>query len=144
MNDLVSGHVDFFCEQVVSVAEQIAAGTIKAYGVSASERLASLPNVPTAKEAGVNYQMSIWAGIFAPKGTPKQVVDKLAAALNKALDDPSVQEATGRARRIASLQGPATLRDLRSLGEGGELRAAPLFSRPRPETRIENCARPHL
>ncbi len=92
MNDLVGGHVDFFCEQVVSVAEQIAAGTIKAYGVSASERLAPLPDVPTAKEAGVNYQMSIWAGIFAPKGTPKEIVGKLAGALDQALDDPGVKK----------------------------------------------------
>jgi tripartite-type tricarboxylate transporter receptor subunit TctC len=99
LNDLVGGHVDFFCEQVVSVAPQIAAGTIKAYAVSAPERLAALPNVPTAKEAGVNYQMSIWAGIFAPKGTPKAIVDKLAAALDKALDDPDVK------KRVAELGG---------------------------------------
>src|SRR5262249_24693648 len=82
LNDLIGGHVDFFCEQAVSVAPQIAAGTIKAYGVSSSERLAVLPNVPTAKEAGVDYRMSIWAGIFAPKGTPREVIDKLAGALD--------------------------------------------------------------
>jgi tripartite-type tricarboxylate transporter receptor subunit TctC len=92
MNDLVGGHVDFFCEQAVSVAPQIGAGAIKAYAVSSSERLATLPNVPTAKEAGVNYQMSIWAGIFAPKGTPKAAIDKLAAALDKALDDANVKK----------------------------------------------------
>ena len=51
-----------------------------------------MPNVPTAKEAGLNYRMSIWAGIFAPKGTPAPVVDKLAAALDKALDDAGVRE----------------------------------------------------
>lgn len=90
MNDLIGGHVDFFCEQAVSVAEQVRSGTIKAFGVSASDRLAALPEVPSAKDGGVNYLMSIWAGIFAPKGTPKPVVDKLAAALDKALDDPSV------------------------------------------------------
>jgi len=90
MNDLIGGHVDFFCEQAVSVAEQVRSGTIKAFGVSATDRLAALPNVPPAKDGGVNYQMSIWAGIFAPKGTPKPIVDKLAAALDKALDDPSV------------------------------------------------------
>jgi tripartite-type tricarboxylate transporter receptor subunit TctC len=90
MNDLIGGHVDFFCEQAVSVAEQVRSGTIKAFGVSANDRLAALPQVPAAKDGGVNYQMSIWAGIFAPKGTPKDVVDKLAAALDKALDDPSV------------------------------------------------------
>ena len=70
MNDLVGGHVDFFCEQSVSVTEQVKSGAIKAYGISAAQRLASLPDVPTAKEAGINYHMSIWAGIFAPAGTP--------------------------------------------------------------------------
>src|SRR6516164_271716 len=99
LNDLIGGHVDFFCEQVVSVAPQIAAGTIKAYAVSSSERLPTLPGVPTAKEEGLDYQMSIWAGIFAPKGTPKPVVDKLAAALDKALDDPGV------AAKLAELGG---------------------------------------
>jgi tripartite-type tricarboxylate transporter receptor subunit TctC len=58
-----------------------------------------LPNVPTAKEAGTDYEMSIWAGIFAPKGTPKEIVDKLANALDRALDDPGV------AKRLAELGG---------------------------------------
>jgi tripartite-type tricarboxylate transporter receptor subunit TctC len=92
MNDLIGGHVDTFCEQSVSVVQQISGGAIKAYAVSAAERLASLPDVPTAKEAGLDYQMSIWAGIFAPKGTPQPIVDKLAAALDNALDDASVRE----------------------------------------------------
>src|SRR5207237_7610601 len=91
LNDLVGGHVDFFCEQAVSVAPQIAAGTVKAYGVSADKRLPVLPNVPTAKERGLDYRMSIWAGIFAPKSTPKAVVEKLAAALDQALDNPEAQ-----------------------------------------------------
>ncbi len=99
MNDLVGGHVDFFCEQAVSVAQQVASGTIKAYAVSSKERLAALPDVPTAKEVGVNYEMSIWAGIFAPKGTRQDIIDKLAAALDKALDDPAVQ------KRLADLGG---------------------------------------
>ncbi len=92
MNDLIGGHVDFFCEQSVSVSKQAASGVIKAYAVSAAERLAALPNVPTAKEAGFNYLMSIWAGIFAPKGTPAPVVAKLADALDKALDDIDVRK----------------------------------------------------
>jgi tripartite-type tricarboxylate transporter receptor subunit TctC len=92
MNDLIGGHVDTFCEQSVSVAQQVSGGAIKAYAVSATGRLAALPNVPTAKEAGIDYQMSIWAGIFAPKGTPKAVLDKLAGALDKALDDKNVIE----------------------------------------------------
>jgi tripartite-type tricarboxylate transporter receptor subunit TctC len=92
MNDLIGGHVDFFCEQSVSVAEQAKSGAIKAYGVSAAARLASLPDVPTAKEFGVNYLMSIWAGIFAPKDTPAPIVAKLADALDKTLDDESVKQ----------------------------------------------------
>ena len=99
MNDLIGGHVDFLCEQSVSVAEQITAGTVKAYVVSANQRLTALPGIPSAKEVGINYQMSIWAGIFAPKGTPKEVVVKLAAALDKALEDPSVK------KRLAALGG---------------------------------------
>jgi tripartite-type tricarboxylate transporter receptor subunit TctC len=99
INDLIGGHVDFLCEQSVSVAEQIKAGTVRGYVVSANQRLAALPDVPSAKEGGINYQMSIWAGIFAPKGTPKEIVTKLSSALDKALDDPSVR------KRLADLGG---------------------------------------
>jgi tripartite-type tricarboxylate transporter receptor subunit TctC len=95
MNDLIGGHVDTFCEQSVSVSKQVAGGAIKGYAVSANERLAALPDIPTAKEAGVDYQMSIWAGIFAPKGTPAAAVSKLADALDKALDDASVRKRIG-------------------------------------------------
>jgi tripartite-type tricarboxylate transporter receptor subunit TctC len=108
MNDLVGGHVDFFCEQAVSVAPQISSGTVKAYGVSARERLAILPDVPTAKEAGIDYEMSIWAGIFAPKGTPKDVIDRLARALDQALDDPGVK------KRLADLGGSLPTKDERT------------------------------
>jgi tripartite-type tricarboxylate transporter receptor subunit TctC len=108
LNDLIGEHVDFFCEQAVSVAPQIAAGTIKAYGISSSQRLAALPDVPTAKEAGLDYQMSIWAGIFAPKGTPKAIIDKLAFTLDQALDDPGVQS------RIADLGGSLPSKDERT------------------------------
>jgi tripartite-type tricarboxylate transporter receptor subunit TctC len=108
MNDLIAGHVDYLCEQAVSVAGAINGGQVKALAVSANERLASLPAVPTAKEAGLDYQMSIWAGIFAPKGTPKPVVDKLAGALAKALDDPAVQ------KRLADLGGSIPSSDERT------------------------------
>jgi tripartite-type tricarboxylate transporter receptor subunit TctC len=96
LNDLMGGHVDFLCEQSVSVSEQVLANSVKAYAVSARERLAMLPDVPTAKEAGVNYEMSVWAGLFAPKGTPPAVIGKLADALNRALDEPGVREKIAR------------------------------------------------
>jgi tripartite-type tricarboxylate transporter receptor subunit TctC len=95
LNDMIGGHVDFLVEQSVSVSKQVAGGAIKAYGVAAAERLAALPDVPTAKEAGIDYQMSIWAGIFAPRGTPQPIVAKLADALDKALDDASVRKRIG-------------------------------------------------
>ena len=99
MNDLIGGHVDYLCEQAVSVTGQINAGAVKAYAVSGDTRLATLPNVPTAKEAGIDYQMDVWCGIFAPKGTPAAVIKKLSEALDKSLDDASVK------RRIAELGG---------------------------------------
>jgi tripartite-type tricarboxylate transporter receptor subunit TctC len=92
MNDLIGGHVDFFCEQSVSVAGQVRSGAVKGYAVGAAERLPSLPDVPAAKEAGIGYQMNIWAGMFVPHGTPAAVVAKLSGALDKALDDPGVRE----------------------------------------------------
>jgi putative tricarboxylic transport membrane protein len=108
MNDLLGGHVDFLCEQAVSVAGQIASGAVKAYGVSANERLATLPDVPTAAEVGVDYRMSIWAGIFAPKGTARDVIDKLANALDMALDDSDVK------RRLTDLGGSIPTKDERT------------------------------
>jgi tripartite-type tricarboxylate transporter receptor subunit TctC len=92
LNDLIGGHVDFMCEQSVSVAEAVLAGSVKAYAVSSAERLATLPDVPTAKGAGIDYDMSIWAGLFAPIGVPREIVAKLADALDKTLDEPAVQE----------------------------------------------------
>ena len=85
--------------------------------MSSTERLASLPNVPTAKEPGVDYQMSIWAGIFAPKGTPQAIVEKLAAALDKALDDPGCRSGSPT---LAARSRPRTSarREIRRLREG--------------------------
>jgi tripartite-type tricarboxylate transporter receptor subunit TctC len=96
LNDLEGGHVDFMCEQSVSVAEAVLAGSVKAYVISAPERLAMLPKVPTAKQAGINYDMSIWAGLFAPKGVPPEVIARLADALDKALDEPTVRDTLAR------------------------------------------------
>jgi len=91
LNDLLGGHVDYFCEQVVSVAAAVKSGTIKAYGVSSDQSVAALPNVPSAKDAGAPaYQMSIWSAVFAPAGTPKPIVAKLSQALDATLDDPAI------------------------------------------------------
>jgi putative tricarboxylic transport membrane protein len=108
LNDLVGGHVDFMCEQSVSVAESVLAGSVKAFAVSASKRLETLPNVPTAKESGVNYEMSVWAGLFAPKGVSPDIIARLSDALDRALDEDQVRE------RIAQLGGAVPPKDERS------------------------------
>ena len=93
LNDLVSGQVDFMCDQIVSVAEQVRAGSIKAYAVASAERSPALPNVPTTKEAGLpEFQIEAWNGIAGPKGMPKEAVDKLVDALNKALNDEATKK----------------------------------------------------
>ena len=108
MNDLIAGHVDYLCEQAVSVTGAVTGGQVKAFAISATERLPTLAAVPTAKEAGVDYQMSIWAGIFAPKGTPKAVVDRLAVALSEALENPALK------KRLADLGGSIPSSDERT------------------------------
>ena len=93
LNDLVGGQVDYMCDQIVNLVEQINGGAIKAYAIATAERSPVLPNVPTTKEAGMpEYQVSAWNAVFAPKGTPKEIVAKLNAALSAALDDPATRK----------------------------------------------------
>jgi tripartite-type tricarboxylate transporter receptor subunit TctC len=88
LNDLVAGQVDYMCDQIVNLVPQIQAGSIKAYAVALPERSPALPDVPTTKEGGLpDYQVSAWNAIFAPKGTPPEVISKLSGALTKALSD---------------------------------------------------------
>jgi tripartite-type tricarboxylate transporter receptor subunit TctC len=93
LNDLVAGQVDYMCDQIVNLVPQIQAGTIKAYAVGLPERSPALPDVPTTKEAGLpEFQVSAWNAIFAPKGTPKDIVTKLNGALVKALNDEATRK----------------------------------------------------
>lgn len=88
LNDLVAGQVDYMCDQIVNLVPQIQAGSIKAYALAMPERSSALPDIPTTVEAGLpDYQVSAWNAIFAPKGTPPDVVKKLNDALLKALAD---------------------------------------------------------
>jgi putative tricarboxylic transport membrane protein len=85
---LISSQVDYMCDQIVNVVQQVEAGQIKAYAIGTPERSAALPNVPTTKEAGLpEFQAQAWNALFAPKGTPQPILDKLSGALDKALDD---------------------------------------------------------
>ena len=93
LNDLMANTVDFMTDQIVNVAEQIKGGTIKAYAIATPERSPALPDLPTAKEAGLaGYEVSAWNAIFAPKGLPADVKTKLVEALDKALDDPATRK----------------------------------------------------
>jgi tripartite-type tricarboxylate transporter receptor subunit TctC len=93
LNALVGSQVDYMCDQVVNLVPHVTGGTIKALAVGTEERNPALPDVPTSKEAGLPaFKVTAWNAVFAPKDTPKPVVDKLADALDKALDDPAVRK----------------------------------------------------
>jgi tripartite-type tricarboxylate transporter receptor subunit TctC len=93
MTDLLGGQVEVMCDQTTNTVGHIKSGKIKSYAVTTRNRLAVLPDLPTLDESGLkDFEVTIWHGLFAPKGTPKDVVDKLAAALQTALKDPRVVE----------------------------------------------------
>jgi len=97
LTDLIGGQVDLLCDQTTNTTNQIKSGEIKAYATTSGQRLAALPDVPTAKEQGLDIEVAIWHGLYAPKGTPKAIVERLAASLQKALQDETVKN------RFASL-----------------------------------------
>ena len=93
MNALIGSQVDYMCDQIVNAVPQVQGGTIKAYAIGTEQRNPSLPNVPTSKEAGLpDFQASAWNALIAPKGTPKLIMDKLSAALDKSLDDEATRK----------------------------------------------------
>ena len=93
MNDLLGGQVDFMCDQTTNTTGQIKSDRIKVYGVTSKTRVPSLPNVPTMDEAGLsNFEVVVWHGLYAPKGTPKPIIDKLNKALKAALHDATVKQ----------------------------------------------------
>jgi tripartite-type tricarboxylate transporter receptor subunit TctC len=90
MNDLIGGQVDFMCDQSTNTMPQIKSGNVKVYGVTTAARLASLPDLPTLDEQGLKgFELVVWNGLFAPKGTPKPVLDRLVTALQAAVQDPA-------------------------------------------------------
>jgi tripartite-type tricarboxylate transporter receptor subunit TctC len=92
LTDLMGNQVDLICDQTTNTSTQIAAGKIKAYAVTTTKRLTTpaLAKLPTLDEAGVKgFNVTIWHALYAPKGTPKAVLDKVNAALKQALKDPT-------------------------------------------------------
>jgi len=93
MNDLLGGKIDFMCDQTTNTTSQIKAGKIKVYAVTTKNRVPSLPDVPTAQEAGVSgFEVGVWHGLYAPKGTPAPVVQRLNQSLKLALKDATLKQ----------------------------------------------------
>jgi tripartite-type tricarboxylate transporter receptor subunit TctC len=111
MIDLVAGQIDVLCDQATTATPQIQGGTVKAYAVTSAERLESLKEVPSAKEAGLpDFSVTIWNGLYAPKGVAKEVVDKVNAAIGKMVTDPAILErfaATGTRPFPPQMRSPA-------------------------------------
>ncbi len=98
MTDLLGGQVDVLCDQTTQTLQHIQSGAVKLYGVTTRKRIAALPNASTLAEAGLkDFEVMVWHGVYAPKGTPKPVIDKISAALQAALADADVR------RRMAEL-----------------------------------------
>jgi tripartite-type tricarboxylate transporter receptor subunit TctC len=105
LNDLMGGHLDIMCDQTINVLQPAATGLIKAYAATTPQRLKVAPDLPTISESGLpGFQMVVWYGMYAPKGTPKPIIDKLSTALQLALQDPEVKDrlAQSGAETVAS------------------------------------------
>jgi tripartite-type tricarboxylate transporter receptor subunit TctC len=94
LTDVQGGHVDLICDQTSTTAQLIKNDRVKVYGATSLQRLPVLPNVPTLAEQGLsNFEISVWHGLYAPKGTPKPVIDRLSKALQDALVTPPFKQA---------------------------------------------------
>lgn len=106
MTELLGGQIDIMCDQTTNTAEQIKGGTIKAYAVTTPARLDIFPDLPTVTEGGFPaMEVSVWHGLYAPKGTPAEAVDRLSASLQKALADPDI---AAKLAELGTAPSPAT------------------------------------
>jgi len=113
--DLVAGTIDVMCDQSANSLPQVHANTVKAFAVTAPQRIASAPDIPTVDEAGLpGFYVSIWHGLWVPHGTPKDVVAKLTAAVQDALADPAVR---GRLAELGQEIPPRDQQNPEALGK---------------------------
>jgi len=93
LNDLVAGQIDLIVDQTSNSIQQVRAGNIRAYAITANKRVESAADIPTVDEAGLpGFHMTLWSGLWVPKGTPKEIIAKLNAATVDALSDPAVRK----------------------------------------------------
>jgi tripartite-type tricarboxylate transporter receptor subunit TctC len=106
-NSVIGGHVQMAFDAITTMASNVKAGQVRALGTSASRRSTVMPEVPTIAEAGVpGYESTIWLGIMAPAGTPKAIVDKLNAEINKAINRPDVKAAWDKQGAVPLAMSP--------------------------------------
>ncbi len=107
-NSVIGGHVQMTFDAITTMTSNVKAGQVRALGTSAAKRSTVLPDVPTIAEAGVpGYESTIWLGIMAPAGTPKAIVDKLNAEINKVINRPDVKEAWDKQGAVPLVMSPA-------------------------------------
>jgi tripartite-type tricarboxylate transporter receptor subunit TctC len=107
-NSVIGGHVQMAFDAITTMAANVKAGQVRALGTSASRRSSVLPEVPTIAEAGVpGYESTIWLGIMAPAGTPKPIVDRLNAEINKAIERPDVKAAWDKQGAVPLAMSPS-------------------------------------
>jgi len=127
MQDLIGGQFDYFCTISGSAAGPIQNNLIKAIAVFTQQRLPSLPGVPTAAEQGMNFEASTWSGLFAPAGTPAEIIKKIHDAAVDAMRTPAIQEALAKnATYVVSPEHRSTEYFESIIGPEIEKNAAPL------------------
>jgi tripartite-type tricarboxylate transporter receptor subunit TctC len=115
MNDLLGGQVDILCDQTSNTVSQIKAGKVKAIGVTTPKRLAQLPDVPTLAEQGLpGFELNVWHGLYAPRGTPRAALDRLNEALNVTIKDPTFNARIAEFGAVSVAPALATPEGLRS------------------------------
>ena len=116
MNALLGGQVDYVCDPILGPLPHVRAGTVKALAIATKKRHPALPDVPTSAEAGLpEFDCAPFYAVFAPKGTPQPVLDRLVEALNQGLDDPSARKRLidlGADIAEPNRRGPKPLADL--------------------------------
>ena len=109
MTALMGGQIDLMCDQTTNTTQQIKSGRVKVYGVTTGQRIPSLSMVPTMAEQGMKgFEVSVWHGLYAPKGTPKPVTDKLIAALQASVQDAQFKSRIGELGAQAVSKDKAT------------------------------------